>query len=203
MSTGTVLGIDLGANSLGTALIDTANRRVVFTGVRIFDSGVDALNQAGEASRNLARRQARQQRKQTDRRRRRHVRLFALLQQSGMLPDGQRREVLRDLDRDLYRKYPSTHALPYFLRARGLDQPLEIYELGRALYHLGQRRGFESNRRAPRKDEKDRGKVDEGISTLAEQMSTAGARTLGEYFAGLNPHSPDAKIRRLGGVWIN
>ena len=37
MNRGIVLGIDLGANSLGTALIDTTNNKVLFTGVRIFE----------------------------------------------------------------------------------------------------------------------------------------------------------------------
>src|SRR5690606_41494064 len=43
--------------------------------------------------------------------------------------------------------------LPYVLRAAALDHPLEPHELGRALYHLAQRRGFQSNRRSPRRDD--------------------------------------------------
>ena len=37
------------------------------------------------------------------------------------------------------------------LRARGLDENLAPHELGRALFHLNQRRGFKSNRRADRR----------------------------------------------------
>ncbi|HVV66271.1 MAG TPA: hypothetical protein VHC42_12445, partial [Rhizomicrobium sp.] len=33
---------------------------------------------------------------------------------------------------------------PYALRARGLDEPLEPYEIGRALYHLAKRRHFKA-----------------------------------------------------------
>ena len=42
---GLVLGIDLGANSLGTALVDWTNQQVKFTGVRIFKAGVENLDQ--------------------------------------------------------------------------------------------------------------------------------------------------------------
>src|SRR3546814_5649437 len=40
---------------------------------------------------------------------------------------------------------------PYSLRERALDERLEPYEIGRALFHLNQRRGFKSNRKAERK----------------------------------------------------
>ena len=61
-----------------------------------------------------------------------------------------------------------------------------------ALYHLAQRRGFLSNRKAA-KDDEDLGVVKKGISELADLMSDAKARTLGEYFASLDPE--EARIR--------
>ena len=56
-----------------------------------------------------------------------------------------------------------------------------------ALYHLAQRRGFLSNLKAPSKDDDDAGKVESGINELSDLMAQAGSRTLGEYFASLDP----------------
>jgi CRISPR-associated endonuclease Csn1 len=95
-----------------------------------------------------------------------------------------------------YAAETGVHQLPYLLRARALDHPLEPFELGRVIYHLGQRRGFRSNRKAESrkagagdesKANEDRGKVYEGIDSLRTAMQQAGARTLGEYFSRLNP----------------
>jgi len=77
--------------------------------------------------------------------------------------------------------------LPYVLRARALDQKLEPDELGRALYHLGQRRGFESNRKALAKKDEDKSVVKAGIKKLLEDMGNVKARTLGEFFSQQNP----------------
>jgi len=86
------------------------------------------------------------------------------------------------------------HVLPYSLRARALDLRLEPFEIGRALYHLGQRRGFLSNRLTAPKEDEEEGQVREGISSLEEEMRQAQARTLGEYFSRLNP--TEERIRR-------
>jgi len=108
--------------------------------------------------------------------------------------------MLKELDRDIYAKHrekdkgqaKSLDQLPYFLRARALDAPLAPFELGRALYHLGQRRGFLSNRLTPSKDQ-DEGVVKKSIGELHENIKASGARTLGEYFADLDPH--ETRIR--------
>lgn len=83
---GRVLGIDLGANSIGTALIDWDTKEILFTGVRIFKAGVDNLDEAKEASRSVQRRNSRLARRQTDRRRRRQAKIYRLLQRAGLLP---------------------------------------------------------------------------------------------------------------------
>jgi len=87
--------------------------------------------------------------------------------------------------------------LPYIIRARALDEKLDNYEIGRALYSLAQRRGFLSNRKKqPGKDEeKEEGKVKEGISELEKKIQESNSRTLGEYFSKLNPEVE--KIRRI------
>jgi len=198
VSGGLVLGIDLGANSLGVALIDVENQKIVHTGVRIFEAGVNSLDTAKEQTKNVERREARQVRKQTDRRKRRYAKLFLLLQQNGLLPDGKRQEALEALDRELSKKFNEHATLPYFLRARALDEVLEPFELGRALYHLGQRRGFLSNRKFSAKaaDQDEKGKVKEGIQGLREQIASSGCRTLGEYFyRAVDPHQERIRKR--------
>jgi len=213
-----VLGIDLGSNSLGWAMIgleDGKPAKLLRAGVRVFEAATEGDRESGqEESRNKARREARLHRRQLWRRARRLKKVFNLLQRFGLLPpvaavsppaDGghrppprtaqQRQDFLNELDKQILASpwfaakkisgvYPEPEqTLPYILRAAALDEPLEPYFLGRALYHLAQRRGFLSNRKAaPKKDEK-LGEVKKGINNLLDAMKAKGSRTLGEYFA--------------------
>lgn len=85
-----VLGIDLGASSIGWALCHAQNEelvRIVRLGVRVFDAGVEGQFETGRTeSRNVARRSARLLRRGTDRRARRLARVFHLLQKAALLP---------------------------------------------------------------------------------------------------------------------
>lgn len=185
---GLILGIDLGANSLGTALVRLDPAAIEFMGVRVFPAGVEGnLEEGREESRTAARRQARLARRQTQRRQRRLYKVFHLLQLMGLLPTGKRVEVLHKVQSELERSYPETTVLPWFLRARALDHPLEPYELGRALYHLAQRRGFLSNRAGGKQEDKERSTIKAAIKGLSAAINLAGKRTLGEYMASLNP----------------
>jgi CRISPR-associated endonuclease Csn1 len=91
------------------------------------------------------------------------------------------------------------HNLPYFLRARGLDEKLEPYEIGRAFYQLAQRRGFKSARKNVKgKDDADNdpNMIEKSAKGLQEEMEKVSARTLGEYFAKYNPFElAEHKIR--------
>jgi CRISPR-associated endonuclease Csn1 len=137
-----VLGIDLGPNSLGWALVtqcEDGPGSIVATGVRVFQAGLDNLETDGKGkSRNEERRIARGIRRNLERRFRRKKKLAGTLQRAGMLPDGDlrdsltRHQVLTDLD--------DTLESPYQLRARALTERLTLQELGRAIYHLAQRR---------------------------------------------------------------
>lgn len=206
-----VLGLDIGAKSIGWALIRSPEAdlpEIVAAGVRIFEAGVDGDIEKGmDGSRAAARRMARQMRRQTARRVQKKKRLFSLLQEAGLLPNTadhaslSRDEAIKALDRSLlaslgpqYGESGATaNKLPYVLRAEALRRPLSAYELGRVLYHLGERRGFKSNRRTDRKTE-DTGKVYDGI---AEVRSKKGDHTLGEYFAGLDPKVDRIRNRYL------
>jgi CRISPR-associated endonuclease Csn1 len=214
-----ILGIDLGSNSLGWALIERANggpAGLLRAGVRIFEAATEGDRESGqEESRNRARREARSHRRQLWRRARRLRKLFHLLQSYGLLPAGvaterERQDLLNELDRSILASswfrakadsglFPEpSQALPYILRAAALDEPLEPHFLGRALYHLAQRRGFLSNRLKPAKKDDDEGVVKQGISELRQKMADANAHTLGEYLAHLSPSE-----QRLRGRWTH
>lgn len=213
------LGLDLGSGSIGWALTDIQNKRIVAAGVRVFDPGVDtAMFEKGEpgSSKNVARRAARLRRRQLRRRAGRQWELFQTLQRAGLLPPApagvssdralQRHETLSALDDQLRAKWIASgdhrqaQLLPYLLRAAALDRPLAPWELGRALYHLGQRRGFKSNRKeasgkqAERQKQADeRSEIKTKIGELWGDIAASDARTLGEFFSRLDP--AEARIR--------
>ncbi|HWL10643.1 MAG TPA: type II CRISPR RNA-guided endonuclease Cas9 [Planctomicrobium sp.] len=205
------LGLDLGASSLGWAVIqlDQSGGKPVgisAAGVRIFEAGVEGdIEQGRDASRAVVRRQARQPRRQQWRRQRRKQKLFILLQQFGLLPASAendsvaRKQLLDDLDAQLTGKYVPENdhdlrqKLPYLLRDRATAGPVPPHELGRALYHLAQRRGYLSNRKGQSKDE-DAGQVLSAIGEMDEKLKQ-NKLTLGAYFnRKLNPH--EERIRR-------
>lgn len=88
---------------------------------------------------------------------------------------------------------------PYYDRHRCLNEVLDLsvkedrFCLGRAFYHLNQRRGFLSNRKDQQKDSEE-GKVKSGISSLDNEMKAAGYEYLGDYFYNL--YSKGEKIRK-------
>lgn len=207
-----VLGLDLGTNSLGWSLIkydSKSPKEIVHAGVNIFPEGVKHANTNKEESLNVKRRKARQARRQTYRKSQRIRKLARVLMETGLLPvhdyaDGpSRHQFLCELDRDLCQRLnggfdKSFPQFPYFLRKIALDHPLPIHAFGRALFHLGHRRGFLSNRKKMKKmDEKEAKKVEEGIRELAAAMVEKKARTLGEYLANVDP----VHERRLRNRW--
>ena len=166
------LGIDIGSNSLGWWLLrlessgEPAER--LDGGVMIFPSGRDPQSGGSLA---VDRRVARGMRRRRDRYLRRRSDLMAALVEYGLMPaTASERKALESLD-------------PYVLRARGLDEALTPHELGRALFHLHQRRGFKSNRKTDKAADKEAGKIKEGTRKLREAMAASNARTLGEFFA--------------------
>ncbi len=208
-----ILGLDLGVQSIGWALVDVnAEGRPIGlrrAGVRCFESGVGSETQiemGKDESANAARRLARLQRRQAWRHARRRKKVFGILQAAGLLPAGtvstpaDRDALLKKLDRELLSELGlcadriGAHLLPYRLRAAALDRALPAHALGRALYHLAQRRGFLSNRKSVTDDDK-KGEVKAGIAELHNKMVDAGARTLGEYLATLDPEEERIRAR--------
>ncbi len=166
------IGLDIGTNSIGWAIIEhdknSQPSALIACGSRIFPEAVDAKT---NVPKNQARRAARSARKLVARRKMRRDKTLNLLSGSGLLPkdEAERLRLFADKPFD-----------PYKLRKKSLDDKLTPYELGRAIYHLSQRRGFQSNRKASSKEE---GKIKSAISSLRQEMLDSNKRTLGEYLA--------------------
>lgn len=184
------LGLDIGTNSIGWVLLDEQAKQIHTAGIRVFPEGVDRDQQGGEKSKNITRRTARGTRRQIARRARRKRMLQKELINAGLLPqDAQQRNNLLDLN-------------PYTLRTKGLDESIPLYHFGRAILHLNQRRGFLSNRKTDKANDKETKGMLAEIGELEKEIRDSGARTLGEYlhniFIDSNPHEidPQTRIRR-------
>jgi CRISPR-associated endonuclease Csn1 len=71
---------------------------------------------------------------------------------------------------------------PYTLRAKGLKEQLTGPEFARALFHINQRRGFQSNRKTDKKDNES-GALKRAISDLRNKLIAENCETLGEWLA--------------------
>lgn len=168
------LGADLGANSLGWAAVELSASEngkpiaILAAGSRIFSDGRDPKSGASLA---VDRRDARAMRRRRDRFQQRQRALIKYLVADGLFPaDEAARKAMAAID-------------PYEVRARALDGALTLPELGRALFHLNQRRGFKSNRKADRGADDDAGKIAIGIDRTREAIAQA------EEEAGAEPGS--------------
>jgi CRISPR-associated endonuclease Csn1 len=172
----TRFAFDLGTNSIGAAVWRIgpdpngvfgadAPLELLWAGVRIFKDGRNPKDQKSLAE---MRRIPRQARKRRDRFVLRRQDLMDELVGSGLMPsDADERSELRTAD-------------PYLLRAKALDHKLHLHEIGRAIFHLNQRRGFRSNRKTDKSD-KEKGKIASASQRLAELLAANTCRTLGEF----------------------
>ena len=162
------LGVDIGTNSIGWWLYETRNGRITSVldgGVRIFSDGRDPKSGTSLA---VDRRAARSMRRRRDRYLRRRTSLMRKLVEAGLMPnDPAEAKELEKLD-------------PYALRAQALDRAVPLSHLGRAVFHLNQRRGFKSNRKTDRRDNES-GLIRLAVARLDQDIMAFGARTYGEF----------------------
>ena len=179
------LGLDLGPNSIGWALIDDKTNTIIATGVRIFQEGVAHLNEGDrEEPWNQQRRDARGARVNNARYRHRRNQLKEILIRAGLMPDSRNgQDSFFMLD-------------PYEMRRKGLDEKLPPHEFGRALFHINQHRGFKSNRKT---DTSEDSKIFKGTGGKTGITATAEAI---EASAGVQVHQmlSDARDRVEGEV---
>lgn len=179
------LGLDVGTNSIGWAVLwlnsEGEPEGLGPAGVRIFPDGRDPQSGTSNA---VDRRVARGLRRRRDRYLLRREDLMRALIKHGLMPvEEGTRKALEVLD-------------PYALRAAALDGALPIHHLGRALFHLAQRRGFKSNRKSDGADEK--GAIKQAVPRLRQAMAESSARTLGEFLAGRHEERAPVRVRNRG-----
>ncbi len=163
----TRLALDVGTNSIGWALYSLDDKgqpcALINVGVRIFPDGREPRTGDSLATQ---RRIPRGQRRRRDRFLRRQKSFMRQLIRIGLMPEEETaRKLLQQLD-------------PWRIRKTALDRQVPLHELGRAFFHLNQRRGFQSNRKAERKDGNS-GKIKSAIENFEAEMEGR-HRTVGE-----------------------
>lgn len=190
-----ILGLDLGTNSIGWALIE--NNTILGMGSRIFPEGVVNLGEGEgrETSKNASRTEARGTRRQFFRRRLRKRYLLKELAKYKLCPispnlikDWNGTEIFKNKELQEWFKLN-----PYELRTKAISEKITLFELGRIFYHMIQRRGFLSNSRSAGADVKESstifkgdakiGKI--GISDTLKKIEDT--KTLGSYLHSIYP----------------
>ncbi len=187
-----ILGLDLGTNSIGWALIDDIQNKILGIGSRIFPMGViDLGNGDKEMSKNSSRTGARGVRRQFFRRRLRKKILLKALSENKMCPiDAADFEDWKKTKQFPSEKLAIWFALnPYELRHKALTEKLTLEEIGRIFYHLIQRRGFLSNSRKGGTDDGAifKGNVKEGKIGITDTQESIQDKTLGSYLFEIYP----------------
>jgi len=196
--TRTVLGLDLGPTSVGWAFLRLSyegsrltSGEILGTNSRIFPAAVDGQGKS-QKPKNAARREYRHQRRQHRRKRQRRNRLRSILIANGLLPLETIAESSRQFNN--ITAEPEKCANPYRLRAKALDEKLELYEIGAALFHLAKRRGFKSSRIHGKS--KEDGPVIKEIEHVRSEM--AGFRTIGSFLNSLGKKRGSGSSNRRG-----
>jgi len=171
-----IMGLDVGATSLGWCILqlDKNERPVKLErmGVRIFSDGRDSKSQEPLS---VTRRNARVARKRRDRLLRRKKSLMKLFIEYGIWPAAEAERKQLEITTD-----------PYEIRYRALYEKVALAELGRALFHINQRRGFQSNLKLNKK-EKNKSALKDAIKVLRARLEEGNYETIGEYLYKMNP----------------
>ena len=203
-----ILGIDTGTNSHGWAIVEKQadEYHLLDKGVDIFQEGVK-LEKGMESSKAADRTAHKAARVRNYRIKLRKIRLLRILSDAHLCPPLSKAELSawrfkKEYPKnELFMQWQATDdksdKTPYVYRHKCLHESLDFssitdrHILGRAFYHMIQRRGFLSNRKDQNVDET--GKVKESISNLTQEMHDAGYEYLGDYFYSL--YNKGEKIR--------
>jgi len=194
-----ILGLDLGTNSIGWAVVDDEQQKIYSSGIRIFPEGVvkDTIGKGDkEVSKNATRRESRQTRRGFYRNRLRRIKLLETLIEFNICPlTIEELKQWKQYDKKKGQEgktFPSSEEFiewlklnPYQLRAKALNDNITLFEFGRILYHIIQRRGFLSNRKGNEDGKIFLGKDNiTGIDKTNEQIKNS---TLGAFLNTILP----------------
>lgn len=170
----TVLGLDIGSNSVGSAWIDT-DKKVIKLGCSVFPAGVEETDEKRGAPKNQARRSQRQQRRSLERRAKLKRRLRQYLIKKKWMP----------VEKHELAAWENLN--PWLLRKAALERELTEYEFGRILLHLAQRRGawwFDEEQKDTEKSKKNKAAETPGTIEYTKRiMGEKGAETFGKLIA--------------------
>ncbi len=224
------IGLDVGTNSLGWSVLELDNKGEVI-GIKVAGSRIfsDGRRTTATASTTLAaeRREARSARRRRDRYIQRRTHLSNALTEAGLFPkDTAIRQALQKLNplelrarllaesaadvladiktRTHKSKYTEINGEPTadaIAASRADMQPQ--YLIGRALFHLNQRRGFRSNRKE--RTNETTTKIDTAINDTQQQMINGDMQTFGQLLWSLNKnHEPSrARARAKSGAIVD
>jgi CRISPR-associated endonuclease Csn1 len=178
------LGLDLGTNSIGWCLLNLNSEgeptSIFRAGVRIFSDGRDPKSLT---SLKATRRVARSTRRRRDRFLQRQKYLINELVRIGLMPS------------DVSKRHALAYRDPYHIRKKALDERVDPFDMGRAIFHINQRRGFKSNRKSL---DSEAGVVKQSIAELEARLKDKNARTIGEFLADRHTANETVRARRLG-----
>lgn len=205
-----ILGIDVGSNSIGWALLKQENKKIcgiIDLGSRIF---IKAVKEKPPTPKNVKRRDSRLQRRLIQRCARRRSKMLNYLVSINLLPA----EIQENTQPEIIL---NSLGCPYELRTKALDNKLSPYEFGRILLHFSARRGFLSSKKqiagdliddpdtnellkiADKPKDKEEGQFKADISQLYQKITDNNARTLGEYLFNLEKHAVKRNRNHDGG----
>ncbi len=152
-----ILGLDLGTNSIGWAVVDSGKEQtsLLEKGVHIFSEGVK-IEKGIESSKAAERTKYRSARRIKFRRKLRKIETLEVLINNNMCPLTMEELTAWRKNKKAYPKNEeflqwlrtdeATNSNPYHFRDNASRGKVPMKELGRALYHMAQRRGFLSGR---------------------------------------------------------
>lgn len=169
----TILGLDIGTNSIGWALIQPENQKIIGMGSRIIPMGAELskFEQGQAQTKNANRRIARGARKLNKRYKQRRNKLIFVLQQLNMLPQ---QIILSEafsnplkIDRvsilPIEKKQKQYSALDLLeLRVKSLSEQVSLEDLGKIIYLFNQLRGYAGGSSEPEKEDN----LDEDVETV-------------------------------------
>lgn len=187
-----ILGLDLGTNSIGWAIITNDEKRIDDKGVVIFSEGVKNEN-GKDVSPASERTSYRSARKLKFRRKLRKYETLKILAEYKLCPLDI--EEVFAWRKSGFKNYPgnpaflewlqtndNTNQNPYYFRDLASRQKIGKLELGRAFYHIAQRRGFLSNRL----DQSDKGIIEKHQPELDSIIDESG--NVAELQRGFDEH---------------
>lgn len=178
-----ILGLDLGTNSVGWALIDKAENKILGMGSRIIPMGADKQDyeKGIGITKNAERRTARSIRKMNKRYKQRRNKLLFILNELGMLPDQfqfktgmPEAKKLDDLALlPIAKGTVQLNSLEHYkLRAKATKEKIELKELGTIIYQFNQLRGYAGGTNIEESNKKKNEQEDQNEKKKAYQVIT-------------------------------